>query len=174
MTAITRTAARTLGSLGAAAGLVAVGLAVPTAANAVPTECEPGTVTNALRLTSSDRVVAGSQSSTATTGGPLSATVSSTATRGSEFSAGASASLLMGSITAQVSATATESASWSAGSTLGPVEVPTGGTLTATYGFEDIAWQGTTATCLASGQMGPAQTVHGTVQGTTWVEYALS
>jgi hypothetical protein len=173
MTAISRTTARTLGTAGAAAALVVVGLAVPTAANAIPTECEPGTVTNALRLTSSDRVVAGSQSSTAATGGPLSAAVSSSASRGSEFSAGASASL-MGSITAQVSATATESASWSAGSTLGPVDVPAGGTLTATYGFEDISWQGTTATCLASGQMGPAQTVHGTVQGTTWVEYVLS
>ncbi|MDQ0744968.1 hypothetical protein QFZ62_002276 [Clavibacter sp. B3I6] len=170
---ITRSSARTLGSIGAAAALVAVGLAIPSAANAVPTECEPGTTTTSLTRTASDRVVAGSQTSTATTGGPLSATVSADVTRGSEVSAGASISALMGAISAQVSATATESASWSAGSTLGPVEVPAGGTLTATYGFEDISWQGTTATCQSSGQMGPAQTVYGKVQGATWVDYAV-
>ncbi|RII90242.1 hypothetical protein DZF95_12765 [Clavibacter michiganensis] len=171
---ITRSTARRLGSVGAAAALVAVGLAVPTAATAAPTECEPGTVTNTLTKDSSERIVAGSQTATTTTGGPLSATVASSATRGSEFSAGASASLLMGSITAQVSATATESQSWDAGSTLGPIEVPAGGTLTSTYGFEDISWSGTTRTCTTAGQLGAPTTVYGTVQGATWVEYTVS
>ncbi|MBF4618092.1 hypothetical protein ITJ44_08400 [Clavibacter sp. VKM Ac-2873] len=170
---ITRSTARRLGSVGATAALIAVGLAVPTAANAAPTECEPGTVSTTLTKDSSNRVVAGSQTSTATTGGPLSATVSADVTRGSTVSAGASIGPLMGAITLQVSATATESASWSAGSTLGPVDVPAGGTLTATYGFEDISWSGTTTTCMNDGQLGTPQTVSGTVQGATWVDYAV-
>jgi hypothetical protein len=170
---ITRSTARRLGSVGAAVALVAVGLAVPTAANAAPTECEPGTVSSTLTKDSSNRVVAGSQTSTATTGGPLSATVSNDVSRGSEVSAGASIDALMGAISAQVSATATKTASWSAGSTLGPVDVPAGGTLTATYGFEDISWSGTTRTCTNAGQLGTPETVYGTVQGATWVDYAV-
>jgi hypothetical protein len=137
--------------------MAAVGVvAAPGAANAAPTECEPGYVSTSFSSSSSGQEPIGSTSVTNVTGTTAPVSITSTVTRTDSASVTGSVSVesVLVPLKAEVSATAQSSLTVTSGATLGSMTLPAGGSATVVFGFEQVSFSGSQKTCQSNGQFG--------------------
>jgi hypothetical protein len=155
---------KNIATFGSVAALVAATVFVPAvAATAAPTECEPGYVDTTFTSSASNYEPVSSFTGTNPSGAPIqqSFSVSTSTTRSYEISGSVSFESVLAPLKAEVSATAASSVTWEAGTTIGPVEIPAGGTVNVIYGYNTVSFEGSQRTCQSTGQYGPASTFSG-------------
>lgn len=148
--------ARTLGSFGAAAGLVAGAIAFPTAAMAGPIgECDPGTSKIVTTYQSSAQSPAGTDRTTNTgsTAQSFNVTVSATQSYSATTSAsvGFSVDAIAASVNGSLGYSVTTTQDWSAGSALGNAVLQPGQSAIVDYGFETLTVIATQQNCDSTG-----------------------
>jgi hypothetical protein len=155
---------KNIATFGSVAALVAATVFVPSvAATAAPTDCEPGYVDTTFSSSSSNAEPVGSFTGTNPAGAPIQQTftVSTSTTRTYELTGSVSFESVLAPLKAEVSATAASSVTWEAGTTIGPIEIPAGGSVDVIYGYNTVSFSGSQRTCQSNGQYGAATTFSG-------------
>lgn len=156
--------------VGIAGVMTAMALTMPQAAQAAPTECEPGSTSYTFSSHSAEKEVAGT--TRITNDGTKTRPVSVKAEISESFTATVSASVSVDSVLspvkAELSASASKSESITSGASVGKVNLKAGETVRVTYGFETVEFSGKRTTCQSNGKVGEPVYFSGTAPTGTY------